>query len=265
MKQRILLVLMVIVGIFSITGCGKSKNKDLPKLENNSECCNGCMCGDTMELLKNTETAWTLTEINSKGEYVYDRYSFINFHGTGKNKFAFYKNDENGNTISEIRGELVINKQDEITLIPNDNNNEKITCKIGEEKDLIAILYCDNDFGTFTLQKEGTLELPSIIKDTISNTKTIVIKGNQSDYKNKIITEEKEINMLLLVINSSKVWTGPVTLPSPLYEMELFDANYNSIAKIVYNPNHYFDIEINDKDYELTNIDKDSLNAILAN
>ena len=45
---------------------------------------------------------------------------------------------------------------------------------------------CDNNFGTFTLQKEGTIELPNIIKDTISKTKSIKVKSHQT------ITEEKQ-------------------------------------------------------------------------
>lgn len=229
--------------------------------ENDDECCKGCICGDTIELLKNTETAWKLTEINSKGEYVYSRHSFINFHGTGKDKFAFFKNDDDANSISEVRGEFTINERNEIILIPNDNKNNIITCKIGEEKDLIAVMYCDKDFGIFTIQKHGEIELPSIIKDTISQTKTIIVKEYSKEVR--IITEEKEINIFLSVINNSKVWTGAVTTPSPHYELELLDVNNNSLAKILYNSNHYFSLEINDKNYELTNIDKNSLNTIL--
>lgn len=230
--------------------------------ERNEECCKGCMCGDTLELLKTTESAWTLTTLDNNGEYVYDRHSFINFNGTGKNKFAFFKNDDNGNNITEVKGEFIINKKNEILLSPSNNKNNKITCKIGEEKDLIAVIHCDNDFGMFTLQKQGILELPNVIKDTISKTETIIV----NDYQNtKTITEEKEINILLTVINNSKVWTGAVTTPSPLYELELFDSNSNRIAKILYNPGHYFNIELKDKNFELTNVDKKSLNTILEN
>ena len=83
-------------------------NDDKKSYENNDECCEGCMCGDTIELLKTTETAWTLTKIDSEGEYKYIKDSFINFHGTGKNKFAFFNNDR------EIKGEFTINKNNEI-------------------------------------------------------------------------------------------------------------------------------------------------------
>ncbi len=260
----IISIIVLLCVISAINNHNKeSDNKGNNPSENNEECCKGCMCGDTIELLKTTETAWTLTEINSKGEYIYNRHSFINFHGTGKNKFAFFKNDEYDNPVSKVEGELIINNQNEIILIPDDNKDNKIICKIGEEKDLIAVMHCDNNFGTFTLQKQGTLELPSIIKDTVSKTKTIIIKYH-TDTENKTITEEKEIDVLLSVINDSKVWTGAVTMPSPLYELELFDADNNSIAKIAYNPGHYFSIQINDKNYELTNIDKDLLNTILA-
>lgn len=252
MKKIILTILICGTIILGLTGCIKENNDDRNKsYEDSEECCEGCMCGDTIELLKTTETAWRLTKINSKGEYEYIKDSFINFHGTGKNKFAFFGSDK------EVKGEFTINKNNEIVLVSNDDINNKIICKLGEEKDLIAIMYCDNNFGTFTLQKQGTLELPNIIKDTVSKTKTIKIKGHQS------ITEEKEINAFLSVINNSKVWTGAVTLPSPKYELELLDTNNDSIAKILYNPGHYFNIEINEKGYELTNIDENSLNTIL--
>ncbi len=170
-------------------------NDDENKYENSKDCCENCICGDTIELLKKVETAWTLTEINSKGEYQYIKDSFINFHGTGKNKFAFFKGDK------EVKGEFTINKNNEIILIPNDEKYSK--------------------------------------------------------------TEEKQINTIISIINSSKVWTGAVTLPSPKYEIELFDVNNNNIAKILYNPDHYFNIEINKKSYELTNIDKKTLDTIL--
>ena len=252
MKKRSLEILICAIMVLGMTGCIKEKNKNGNKsYENSEECCEGCMCGDTIELLKSTETAWILTKVNSKGEYEYIKDSFINFHGTGKNKFAFFENDK------EVRGEFTINKNNEIILTSNNNKNSKIVCKLGEEKDLIAVMNCDKNFGTFTLQKQGTLELPNIIKDTVSKTKTIRVKGHQS------ITKEEEINAFLSVINNSKVWTGAVTLPSPKYELELLDVNNNVIAKILYNPDHYFNIEINEKSYELTNVDKNSLNTIL--
>ena len=252
MKKTILTILVSGTIVLGLTGCIKENNDDKNKsYKNSEECCEGCMCGDTIELLRTTETAWLLTKINSKGEYEYIKDSFINFHGTGKNKFAFFNNDKG------VKGEFTINKNNEIVLALNDGINNKITCKLGEEKDLIAVMHCDNNFGIFTLQKQGTLELPNIIKDTVSKTKTIIIKDHQS------ITEEKEINEFLSIIYNSKVWTGAVTLPSPIYELELLDTNNDIIAKILYNPGHYFNIEINDKSYELTNIDKNSLNTIL--
>ncbi len=223
-----------------------------------AECCDGCMCGDTLELIKNTESAWTLTEINDKGEYVYDHHSFINFHGTGQNKFAFFKNDDNSKPISEIRGSFSITRNADIVLTP-DNSNKEIICKIGKEKDLIAVLECDNNFGTFTLQKQGTLELPNIIEDTMTKTKKIIITGN----KNKTITDENDINNFISAISNSKVWTGPVTEPTPNNHIELFDDNNNSIAKIEYNIEHYFNIELNSKYYNLINIDKELLNTII--
>lgn len=257
MKRKLLLCSIL---LSLVVGCSKSNLPDEDLGESKNECCKGCMCGDTIELLKNTQTAWTLTNINDKGEYVYDNNSFINFHGTGENKFAFYKNDKNGNTISEIKGEMLINDKDEIVLILNDSKQEKITCKLGEEKNLIALMNCNNEFGTFTLQKEGTIELPSIIKETVIKTKKIELKGTNS----RTITKVQEIDVLVSVINNAKVWTGVVTLPAPLYELDLLDSNNKNIAKILYNPDHYFTIEINDRNYELTNIDKELLNTILT-
>lgn len=223
-----------------------------------AECCDGCMCGDTLELIKNTETAWTLTTIDSNGNYVYDQHSFINFHGTGKNRFAFFKNDENGNTILEIKGIISITRNADIVLIP-DNSSKEITCRIGEEKDLIAILECDNNFGTFTLQKEGSIELPSIIKNTIIKTKKIVITGN----KNKTITDENDINEIINIIIDSNRWTEPITLPSVQYDMELFDDNNKSIAKIEYTPGHYFTVIIDNNSYNLGNIDNELFKSII--
>ena len=237
---------------------GLSQVNEEININDNSECCDGCLCGDTLELIKNAETAWTLTEVNKKGEYIYDHNSFINFNGNGQNKFAFFKNAKNGKQLSKVTGTISITRNAEIVLIP-DNSKKEITCKIGEEKNFIAVLECDNNLGTFTLQKQGTLELPSIIKNTIINTKKIVIKDN----KTKTITDEKKINAFISIVNNSKVWTGPTTLPSVMYEMELFDSNKKSIAKVEYTPGHYFTIKINDKNYNLTNFDRDSLNAII--
>ena len=231
----------------------KDKSSNVEK-----NCCEGCLCGDTLQLLKNIQTAWTLTKIDSEGEYVYIQHSFINFNGNGKNRFALYKNDEKLGVNSEVKGSFSITRNDDIVLIP-DNSNKEITCKIGEEKDLIAILECDNNFGTFTLQKEGTIELPSIIKETIIKTKKIIITGN----KNKKVTNETDINKIISIINKAKRWTGPITSPSVMYDMELFDINNNSIAKIEYTPGHYFTIIINNKRYNLNSVDKESLNAII--
>lgn len=255
MKNRLLVIIFCVILLLGLTGCNEQDVPDDNMILYDDECCAGCLCGDTIELLKNIESAWTLTKINLNGEYVYDRHSFINFHGTGKNRFAFFRN----NGSADVSGEMTINEQNEIILIPNDNKTSKITCKVGEEKNLIAVLHCDNNFGTFTLQKQGMLELPSLIKDTIVKTDKIIIKGH---YNGKI-TDENEINILLSVINNSKVWTGPVTTPSPLYEIRLFDSNNKMIAEILYNPGHYFNIEINNKGYELINIDTNLLSTIL--
>ena len=251
-------ILFIVICLLIITGCNKQELNENSMIVNNETCCKGCLCGNTIELLRNTETAWSLTKINSKGEYVYNNKAFINFHGTGKNKFAFFRSSGD----ADVSGEMIINEENEIILIPKDNKTKKITCRVGEEKNLVVVLHCDNDFGTFTLQKHGTLELPSVIKDNIAKTKIVVIKTH--DNKTITIKEENEISVLLSVINNSKVWTGVVNTPSSLYEMRLFDSNDKIIAEILYNPGSYFNIEINNKSYELTNIDKDSLNKILS-
>ena len=257
MKKKLLVGMLTLTIIFSITGCVTKQEKNKTKeSDNNDECCEGCLCGDTLELIKNTQTAWTLTRIDGNGKYVYDYNSFINFHGDGKNKFVFFKNDENGNNISTIKGTISITRNADIVLIP-DNSSKEITCKIGEEKNLIAVLECDNNFGTFTLQKIGRIVLPYVIKENIPNTKKIVILGN------KTITDETDINEMIKIISNSKIWTGPITLPSVMYDIELFDSNNNSIAKIEYTPGHYFTIKINNKSYNLTNYDQESLNQII--
>jgi len=250
-------ILFIVFCLLLITGCSEQKLEEDDMIVSDGECCEGCMCGDTIELLRNTETAWRLAEINSNGEYVYNSKAFINFHGTGKNKFAFFRSSGD----ADVSGNMTINEQNEIILTSKDNKIKKITCKIGEEKNLVAVLHCDNDFGTFTLQKQGTLELPNSIKDNVAKTKIVVIKTH--DNKTITIKEENEINILLSVINNSKVWTGPVTTPSPSYKMNLFDSNNKRIAEILYNPGNYFSIEINNKSYELTSIDKELLNTIL--
>ena len=266
MKSKIILVILVIILSVTITGCKNEKenntNQEDDLISVSEECCDGCICGDTIELLKKIESAWTLTDVNSKGEYVYNRHSFINFNGTGKNRFAFFLNDDNARPISNIKGEFIINDQNEIILTPDDNKKSKITCKIGQEKNLIAILHCNNNFGTFTLQKQGKLELPTTIKDNVSKTKTIIIKYYK-DNKTKTIKEQNNIDILLTAINNSKIWTGAVTTPSPLYEIRLFDSDNKIIATILYNPGNYFNIKINNKNYELTNIDKEILNNLL--
>ena len=257
MKKKNILSLMLVIFLFIITGCNKKNVNSNPIISNedNNECCESCICGDTLNILKNLDSAWTLTEIKENGDYEYVPHAFINFNGIGKNKFAFFKNDENGNQLFKVTGTISITKNADIILIP-DNEKTEITCKLGEEKDLIAVLECDNNFGTFTLQKAGTIELPSIIKDTLSKTKSINIKNH------KTIANEKDVEEFIKIISNSKRWTGAINLPSANYYIELFDDS-NNIAKIEYNINHYFVIEINSKYYNLINFDKVSLNKLL--
>ena len=95
MKKTLFAILLCGFMVMGLTGCIKENNDDDKKsYENNDECCESCMCGDTIELLKTTETVWILTKIDNEGEYKYIKDSFINFHGTGKNKFAFFNNDK---------------------------------------------------------------------------------------------------------------------------------------------------------------------------
>lgn len=259
MKSKLQRIITYSLFLLILTGCAK---EELSKEQNktNDECCQGCLCGDTIELLRDTETAWTLTKINDEGEYIYDKHSFINFHGTGKNKFAFFKNDKDANPISSLKGDFSINKNNEIVLTPN-NDDKKITCRLGEEKNLIAVLNCDNDFGTFTLQKQGTYNVPTSLIETISKTTKMTIK---SDKQTKTIKDAKEISNFISIIRESKVWTGPITLPSPLYEINLYNSSNKAIAKIQYNPEHYFNIEINNQSYNIININKEELSKLLS-
>lgn len=97
--KRIFLIMLCGSMVLNMTGCVKKNNGNESKSQENYEgCCEGCMCGDTINLLKTTETAWMLTNVNSKGEYESTKDAFINFHGTGKNKFAFFEND------NEVKG-----------------------------------------------------------------------------------------------------------------------------------------------------------------
>ena len=113
MKSKLERIITYSLFLLILTGCAK---EELSKEQNktNDECCQGCLCGDTIELLRDTETAWTLTKINDEGEYIYDKHSFINFHGTGKNKFSFFKNDKDAKPISSLKGDFTINKNNEI-------------------------------------------------------------------------------------------------------------------------------------------------------
>ena len=113
-------ILFIIVCLLMLTGCSEQQLEENDMIVSDGECCQGCLCGDTIELLKNNETAWRLTEINSKGEYVYNNKAFINFHGTGKNKFAFFRSGGDPN----VSGEMKINEQNEIILTPKDNKNK---------------------------------------------------------------------------------------------------------------------------------------------
>lgn len=219
-------------------------------------------CKETINLLKNTETAWDLTFINSDGTYTYDNNSFINFNGTGKNKYAYYKNTKNNELVFEKKGTFFINSNNQIILTPEDDEDNKITCVLGEEKDLVAIMNCNNNFGTFSLLKVGTLKLPDLVLDTISKTKKIVIKDYQESENSKIktITDKDKIDELISIIKKSNVWTGPITMPMPKYDIYLYDDN-DVIAEITYKPN--FEINIREKRYSLVYIDEDSFDAII--
>ena len=49
MKKTILTILLCGVMVLGLTGCIKENNDDDKKsYENNVECCEGCMCGDTI-------------------------------------------------------------------------------------------------------------------------------------------------------------------------------------------------------------------------
>ncbi len=111
--------------------CQKKNNGNESKSQENYEgCCEGCMCGDTINLLKTTETAWMLTNVNSKGEYESTKDAFLSiFTELEKISLLFFFENDN-----EVKGKFTINKNDEIVLIPDDNKTSKIVCKLGEEK-----------------------------------------------------------------------------------------------------------------------------------
>lgn len=219
-------------------------------------------CRETIDLLKNTDTAWDLTFINSDGTYTYDNNSFINFNGVGKNKYTYYKNTKNNELVFEKKGTFFINSNNQIILTPEDDESNKITCVLGEEKDLVAIMNCNNNFGTFSLLKIGKLKLPDLILDTISKTKKIVVKCYQESESSKIktITDKDKIDEFVSIIKKSNVWTGPVTMPMPIYDIYLYD-DRDVIAEITYKPN--FEISIREKRYALIDIDEDFFDDII--
>ena len=56
MKKTLFAILLCGFMVMGLTGCIKENNDDDKKsYENNDECCESCMCGDTIELLKTTE------------------------------------------------------------------------------------------------------------------------------------------------------------------------------------------------------------------
>ena len=64
MKKTLFAILLCGFMVMGLTGCIKENNDDDKKsYKNNDECCESCMCGDTIELLKTTETAWILITI----------------------------------------------------------------------------------------------------------------------------------------------------------------------------------------------------------
>ena len=251
--KKILLSVLLFLTIIILTGCKKEEVKDT-----SYKCCEGCMCGDTLKLMKNYETAWIEISLTKNMDYKFETGSFINFNGTGDSIFAYFKNDDENNLIKELRGTFSVTESG-VVLAPNDGSQE-ITCKLGEEKDLLAILKCDNDFGTFGLQKEGVIELPAIILYTLERTKTIKVnEGN----KEKKITKEKEVNKFIDIVKNSNRWTGTITQPGVQYYIYLYDEDNNQIAEIYYTPGHYFTINLNDTNYNLTNIDKNELKQII--
>ena len=50
-------ILFIIISLLIITGCNKQEFNENDKIVNDGACCKGCLCGDTIELIKNTETA----------------------------------------------------------------------------------------------------------------------------------------------------------------------------------------------------------------
>lgn len=252
--KKIILSVLILIALLTLTGCKKEEK------ENEYKCCEGCACGDTIEYLKNYESAWSEVYLNTNNIYEFKNETvFINFHGTGKNKFAYFQNDEDNNLVKELKGEFRITENKDIFLTPNDES-EEIICKLGEEKDLLAILECEN-LGTFGLQKEGELEVPAIIIDTVSKTKVIKVNDGK---KEKTIKKEKDINKFIELVKNSKRWTGAIHTIGPQYEISLLDENNNELAYIEYASGFYFSITINGSTYNIVKIDKDELKKIIG-
>ena len=101
-----------------------------------------------------------------------------------------------------------------------------------------------------------------MILDTISKTKKIVVKCYQESESSKIktITDKDKIDEFVSIIKKSNVWTGPVTMPMPIYDIYLYD-DKDVIAEITYKPN--FEISIREKRYALIDIDEDFFDDII--
>ena len=264
MKKNLKIIILIIAIlllfiIIYITSNYKKKNQEKDLSKDKYECCKECLCGDTIELLKNNEPSWFMSSLDNINEKKYSN-SFLNFNPSDKS-YAFYQNTEYGATVYIEKGKYSINEKKEIILTPDNDKNNKKTCKLGQEKDLVAVINCNKNLGTFIIQKEGILELSNTIKNIIDKIDKISITGTI----NKTITSKEEITIFKSIINSSSIWTGAITVPSPMYELTLYDDNNNNIAKIEYNPGNYFTIIIKDISYNLIEIDKDLLNKLLIN
>ena len=75
MKSKLERIITYGLFLLVLTGCTKEE-QSIEQNKTNDECCQGCLCGDTIELLSDTETAWTLTKINDEGE-PYSRTSLV--------------------------------------------------------------------------------------------------------------------------------------------------------------------------------------------
>lgn len=68
---KIIILIIAILSLFIIiyiTSNYKKKNQEKDLSKDKYECCKECLCGDTIELLKNNETSWFMSSLDNINE-----------------------------------------------------------------------------------------------------------------------------------------------------------------------------------------------------